>query len=71
MVIYVHRKQTDDKMNMREGVIKDYERQQMKKLMNVKYLQEQEDLTKVLRAQRKADMKRKEEEKRVAQAAAS
>ena len=39
-------------------MIKDYERQQMKKLMNVKYLQEQEDLTKVLRAQRKADMKR-------------
>ena len=39
-------------------MIKDYERQQMKKLMNVKFLQEQEDLAKVLRAQRKADMKK-------------
>lgn len=54
-IAYVHIKQHADRKNLREGVIKDVERQkvqqEMKKTMNMFDLQKQKDFEKVLRKQ--------------------
>ncbi len=52
IVYYVHAKQIEDRQNMREGVIKDAQRQEMKKRQNLKALQDQIELTKVLKSKR-------------------
>ena len=40
---------------LREGVVRDMHRQEMKKIQNLKMLQDQQELTKILTAQRAAD----------------
>jgi len=54
-VYYVHYKQEKDRESMREGVIKDLERQALK-AQNIKDLQVQIELTKLLEAQRARDL---------------
>ena len=41
--------------DMRKGVIKDMERQESRKIMNMKQYQDQKDLDKILREQREED----------------
>lgn len=48
-IFYVHYKQNLDRQKLHEGVIKDIERQQMRKLENTYNLQNQAELTKILR----------------------
>ena len=45
---------------LREGVVKDFQRQQMKKVQNMKDLQTQATLTRVLRAERDKEMRSNE-----------
>ncbi len=52
IVYHVHNKQITDRQSMREGVIKDFERQEMKKIQNLKALQDQIELTKALKRKR-------------------
>lgn len=52
-IFYVHYKQHTDREKLHEGVLKDIERQQMKKQENIYNLQLQNDLTKQLRRQQK------------------
>ncbi|KAL9925282.1 protein PET117 homolog, mitochondrial [Glossina fuscipes] len=53
---YVHLKQATDQENLHEGVLRDIERQQRRKLENTYTLQKQIDLTKQLkRAEREAE----------------
>jgi len=47
-VVYVHYKQMSDRDKLHEGVIKDVERQQRRKIENLFNLQKQGDLTKQL-----------------------
>ena len=54
---YVHFKQTTDRQKLHEGVLKDIERQQRRKLENTYVLQQQIDLTKKL----KKDLQAQEE----------
>ncbi|XP_055858347.1 protein PET117 homolog, mitochondrial [Episyrphus balteatus] len=54
---YVHFKQTSDREKLHEGVLRDVERQQRRKLENTYVLQKQIDLTKQL----KSDLKNSEE----------
>jgi len=49
IVGYVHKKQQNDRYRLHEGVIRDVERQQMRKIENTYALQQQVDLTKKLR----------------------
>lgn len=44
---------------LHDGVIKDAERQEMRKIANLKHLQEQIDLTKALKAQRDKELETK------------
>uniref|UniRef100_A0A1L8E0T0 Putative pet assembly of cytochrome c oxidase n=1 Tax=Nyssomyia neivai TaxID=330878 RepID=A0A1L8E0T0_9DIPT len=46
---YVHYQQKDDRAKLHEGVLRDIERQQMRKLENTYRLQEQIELTRQLR----------------------
>ncbi|CAD5116051.1 DgyrCDS4985 [Dimorphilus gyrociliatus] len=57
IITYVHNKQKQDIERLHDGVIKDAERQEMRKIANLKHLQEQIDLTKALKAQRDKEMK--------------
>ena len=41
--------------NMREGIYKDLQRQEMRKIQNLKRLQDQEELTKILKKFRDED----------------
>ncbi|KAL5008995.1 hypothetical protein ScPMuIL_014576 [Solemya velum] len=45
IIYYVHHKQTSDKERMREGIVRDIERQQSKKAQNLKRLQDQIEIT--------------------------
>ncbi|CAG9138525.1 unnamed protein product [Plutella xylostella] len=49
IVSYVHIKQKADRDKMHEGVIKDIERQQRRKIENLYMLERQNDLTKQLK----------------------
>ncbi|RVE51156.1 hypothetical protein evm_004121 [Chilo suppressalis] len=49
IVSYVHIKQQADRDKMHEGVIKDIERQQRRKIENLYILEKQNELTKTLR----------------------
>ncbi|GFR62740.1 protein PET117 homolog, mitochondrial [Elysia marginata] len=53
VIYYVHTSQVKDRERLREGVIIDLERQQQKKIQNVRQLALQSDLTKILREQQK------------------
>uniref|UniRef100_A0A1B0FID2 PET117 cytochrome c oxidase chaperone n=1 Tax=Glossina morsitans morsitans TaxID=37546 RepID=A0A1B0FID2_GLOMM len=58
---YVHLKQATDQDNLHEGVLRDIERQQRRKLENTYTLQKQIDLTKQLkRVEREAEHNPKE-----------
>uniref|UniRef100_A0A1A9UTD9 Uncharacterized protein n=1 Tax=Glossina austeni TaxID=7395 RepID=A0A1A9UTD9_GLOAU len=58
---YVHLKQATDQENLHEGVLRDIERQQRRKLENTYTLQKQIDLTKQLkRVEREAEHNPKE-----------
>ncbi|XP_064599981.1 protein PET117 homolog, mitochondrial-like isoform X2 [Liolophura sinensis] len=59
IITYVHYKQRVDREKLHEGVVRDLERQQKSKIQNLKMLQDQIELTKVLKAQRDADMEEK------------
>ncbi|XP_015587447.1 protein PET117 homolog, mitochondrial [Cephus cinctus] len=48
---YVHYKQQYDRDQLRQGVIRDIERQQRQKIQNIYELRQQEELTKKLRKQ--------------------
>jgi len=48
---------------MREGVIRDVQRQEMKKIQNIKMLQDQIDLTKSLRAMQQQQMENENNKK--------
>ncbi|XP_064622908.1 protein PET117 homolog, mitochondrial-like [Lineus longissimus] len=61
IISYVHMKQKKDRERLREGVVKDMERQEMKKLQNLKALQDQIELTKILKTQRDKDTSLKTE----------
>ncbi|ESO09639.1 hypothetical protein HELRODRAFT_92274 [Helobdella robusta] len=52
MVAYVHLKQQADRLSMREGVLLDLQRQEMKRRQNTKMLQDQIELTKMLKSER-------------------
>ena len=56
IVYWVVNKQGTDLESLHEGVIRDAERQAMKKQQNVIMFQEQADLTRALQAQRKAEL---------------
>ncbi|XP_014598501.1 protein PET117 homolog, mitochondrial [Polistes fuscatus] len=45
---YVHYKQQDDRKRLHEGVLRDIERQQRRKIENIYILQQQIDLTRKL-----------------------
>lgn len=49
IVAYVHYRQQEDRQKMHEGVIRDIERQHMRKTQNIILLQKQKDLTKRLK----------------------
>ncbi|KAL0840315.1 hypothetical protein ABMA28_015584 [Loxostege sticticalis] len=49
IVAYVHMKQQADREKMHEGVIKDIERQQRRKIENLYMLEKQKELTKQLK----------------------
>jgi hypothetical protein len=44
IIVYVHYKQQFDRDNMRQGVLKDIEQQQMKKMQNIYMMEQQKDL---------------------------
>ena len=56
IVYWVVNKQGTDLESLHEGVIRDAERQAMKKQQNVIMFQEQADLTRALQAQRQAEL---------------
>lgn len=63
---YVHIKQNIDRSKLHEGVIKDVERQQRRKAENLYNLQQQSDIARVLRKDKKLydeQQKLQEEEK--------
>ncbi|CAG5040286.1 unnamed protein product [Parnassius apollo] len=49
IITYVHVKQQADREKMHEGVIRDTERQQRRKIENIYLLQQQNELTKQLK----------------------
>ena len=49
IVYFVHKSQVDDRTRLHQGIVKDLERQQMKKIENLKRLQDQQDLEKMYR----------------------
>lgn len=49
IVTYVHIKQQSDREKMHEGVLKDVERQQRRKIENIYMLEKQNELTKQLK----------------------
>jgi len=49
IVYMVHKSQVDDRAKLHQGIVKDLERQQMKKIENLKRLQDQQDLEKIYR----------------------
>ncbi|XP_026751074.1 protein PET117 homolog, mitochondrial [Galleria mellonella] len=49
IVTYVHVKQQTDREKMHEGVVRDIERQQRRKIENLYLLQKQNDLTKQIK----------------------
>jgi len=51
VVSYVHVKQGLDRESMKTGVVRDVQRQEMKKRQNLKQAQDQIELTKALREQ--------------------
>ncbi|XP_076621711.1 cytochrome c oxidase assembly factor-like [Colletes latitarsis] len=50
---YVHYRQEYDRKQLHSGVIRDIERQERRKIQNLYYLQQQQELTKVLKASEK------------------
>lgn len=64
IVTYVHMKQNIDREKLHEGVIRDVERQQRRKIENIYTLQQQAELTKQLRAQQEKveELKRQSDE---------
>jgi len=54
VVTYVHYKQNTDRQSMKTGVIRDVQRQEMKKIQNLKQLQDQIEITKALKEQQLA-----------------
>uniref|UniRef100_A0A0K8TQU4 Protein pet117 log mitochondrial n=1 Tax=Tabanus bromius TaxID=304241 RepID=A0A0K8TQU4_TABBR len=52
---YVHYKQIEDRAKLHEGVIRDIERQQRRKLENTYALQQQIDLTKKYKEEKERD----------------
>jgi len=58
-VSYVNWSQYNQRATLREGVIKDIQRQALKKTQNIKALQDQIELTKVLEAQRDKELREK------------
>jgi len=52
IVIYVHYKKNADRKKMHDGVIRDVERQHMRRTQNVTLLQKQIELTKKLEKER-------------------
>uniref|UniRef100_A0A0B6ZMN6 Uncharacterized protein n=1 Tax=Arion vulgaris TaxID=1028688 RepID=A0A0B6ZMN6_9EUPU len=52
VIYYVHYSQKRDRMQLREGVFSDMERQQ-KKIQNIHQLELQSDLTKIMKQHRK------------------
>lgn len=63
IVGYVHYRQQEDRQKMHDGVVRDIERQHMRKTQNIVLLQQQIDLTKRLKAEQAAssnDMKNTE-----------
>lgn len=61
IVTYVHTKQNQDRVSLRQGVINDMQRQEMKKRQNLKQYQDQRDIDRILRAER--EKQRQESEK--------
>ncbi|XP_076067232.1 protein PET117 homolog, mitochondrial [Oratosquilla oratoria] len=61
IVYYVHYKQNLDRENLHEGVIKDVERQQRRKMENLYTLQKQADLTKILRKEQQQQISEQED----------
>ncbi|KPJ11443.1 hypothetical protein RR48_15082 [Papilio machaon] len=53
IITYVHVKQQSDREKMHEGVIRDTERQQRRKIENLYLLQQQNELTKQLKKELK------------------
>ena len=56
-IYYSHWKQEDDRQQLRQGIVKDLQRQQMKKTENIFRLQQQIDLTRQYK-----EVERKEKE---------
>lgn len=56
IIYWVVQKQNSDLESLHEGVLRDAERQAMKKQQNVRMFQEQADLTRALQQQRKEDL---------------
>lgn len=54
IVGYVHYRQQEERQKMHEGVVRDIERQHMRKSQNFALLQNQIDLTKRLKAEQEA-----------------
>lgn len=44
IVYFVHKSQVDDRSALKQGIVRDLERQQMKKIENLKRLQDQQEL---------------------------
>jgi len=59
IIYWVVTKQGTDLESLHEGVIRDAERQAMKKQQNLLMFQEQADLTRALQAQRKEELEAK------------
>lgn len=55
VIILVHQMQNSDRIRLREGVIRDMERQERKR-RNIEELQQQIELTKKLKEQRESDV---------------
>jgi len=60
-VTYVNWSQFTQRGTLREGVIKDIQRQALKKSQNIKVLQDQIELTKILEVQRDKDLRENKE----------
>ena len=60
IIFLVHQMQTADRQRLREGVIRDLERQERKR-RNVEELEQQIELTKKLQQQRDSDLSKQKE----------
>lgn len=55
VIYYVHYRQVEDRQQLHQGIVRDLERQQQKKIENLYRLEQQKELTKLYRKEQAKD----------------